>query len=206
MSEFGERSGLGSNWAINQLLSGRRPITLEIAYKVAIAMDVPISEVIDEESVKLIVACFAALDTKALIKLNMRLSVPLYSPVQALNFAKGRKAECTGNILTEYSPKRNLIALEILNEEMSPLLKQHDIVIVELGVNPEPKDIVLAKVPGLEKALLREYVILRFDAMGKEVFELRTAFPDFPKYTSKMEGVEILGVVIEKRTMRLSDN
>ena len=98
----------------------------------------------------------------------MRLSVPLYSPVQALNFAKGRKAECTGNILTEYSPKRNLIALEILNEEMSPLLKQHDIVIVELGVNPEPKDIVLAKVPGLEKALLREYVILRFDAMGKE--------------------------------------
>ena len=206
MQEFGERSGIGSYWAISQLVSGRRPLTLEIAYKAAKAMGVPINEVIDKETTKLILDCYAAFDSKLIVKANMRQVVSLYSPVQALKVAMGENAESLGEIQTDYAPDRDLIAIKVQNEEMFPRLKPNDIVIVDLKGNPQPKDIVLVKVPRLEKTLLREYIVREFDKNGNGIYELRTTDQDFPKYTSGMEGVEILGIVIERRTMRLEDH
>ena len=205
MQQFAIRSGIGTVWAVTQLLSGRRPLTLDAAYKVAKAMDIPINEIIDEAKTKLILDCFASLDPKIIVTSNRRLAVSLFTPIQALNIALGKTAEPCGKIQTDYAPDRNLVALSVQNEEMAPRLKPNDIVIVELKKKPQPKDIVLVKVPGLEKALLREYIILGFDRCGKPIFELRTTDQDYPKYTSEMEDVEVLGVVIERRTLRLED-
>lgn len=93
-------------------------------------------------------------------------------------------------------------ALKVQGKSMEPVFHQGDIVVVDPTLSADPGDYVIARVataPGNE-ATIKQYAVTGFDRNGVETFELRPLNPLFPTLSSQELEIDLLGVVVEKRT------
>lgn len=85
-----------------------------------------------------------------------------------------------------------VFAVSVNDAACAPSVNKGDIVVVDLGVEPQPGDYVVAFVPNLGVAVLRRY--RQLDAIDRQSFALVSDNQDFPSIaTSEGNVVELIG-------------
>ncbi|MBQ9240537.1 MAG: hypothetical protein IJ164_04250 [Duodenibacillus sp.] len=93
-------------------------------------------------------------------------------------------------------------ALRIRGASMEPEFCEGDIVIVDPTISARAGDYVVARVTNCyeNESSIKQYAVTGIDRNGVETFELRPLNPLFPTLSSKDLEIDLLGVVVEKRT------
>lgn len=88
-------------------------------------------------------------------------------------------------------------ALRIKGDSMNPLMDEGDIIVVDPGRWPRPRDCVVARsgLENLNEATVKRYHPTGFDESGTEIFELRPLNPEYPIMHSINQKLEIIGTV-----------
>ncbi len=87
-------------------------------------------------------------------------------------------------------------ALKIKDDSMSPGLKPADIVIVEISGQPNPGDLVVAKIARENEAIVRQYKQTSYSGS----FELIATNPNWPQAAvNSTDDGSIIGILIEAR-------
>ncbi len=203
--ELARISGVGTPSNLLQLMHGRRPIGLAPALKLSRTMKMPINEILEDDSLHLLVDCYSALNPEALKRMGKGYRVDVYKPKEALKQIESATGNPSRETYASYEAGRKLIGLEVRGDELSPLLNKGDIAIVDLEMQPKPKDIVFACIKGQEEPLLRKYTVIDVDEDGKDIFTLRTCDEAYLQFSSNRFEIKILGVVIERKCFLRED-
>lgn len=128
--------------------------------------------------------------------------IPILSFVQA-----GHWTESGHNCYDEWidvpsSTPDEAYALRIKGRSMEPVFHEGEIVIVDPTVSALAGDYVIARLANSSEneASIKQYAVTGIDKRGVETFELRPLNPLFPTLSSKELDIDLLGVVVEKRT------
>ena len=128
--------------------------------------------------------------------------IPILSFVQA-----GHGTESGHNCYDEWidvpsSTPDEAYALRIKGRSMEPVFHEGEIVIVDPTVSALAGDYVIARLANSSEneASIKQYAVTGIDKRGVETFELRPLNPLFPTLSSKELDIDLLGVVVEKRT------
>lgn len=108
---------------------------------------------------------------------------------------KGEKWELTDMELSEHA-----FALEIDDDSTAPRFNRGDVLIID-RVRPRQGDYVIAK-SGSRKSLLAKYRSYGLNKEGIEVIEITPVDPDEPPMRSDFSTIEIIGVMMERRSER----
>lgn len=92
-------------------------------------------------------------------------------------------------------------AYRISNHSMSPIFGVDDIVIIDPEKQPETDYFVLAKV--LNGVFFRKFIITGFDNGNVAKFTLLPQNRDYPTFSSDIDEIKILGVMVEQRIYQL---
>ena len=203
--ELARISGIGTPSNLLQLMHGRRPIGLANALKLSRTMKTPINEILEDDSLHLLIDCYAALNPDALKRIGKGYRVSVYKPKEALKQIESATGNSISETYVSYDAGRKLIGLKVRGDELSPILTKDDIVIVDLEMQPKPKDIVFACIKGQEEPILRKYTVVDIDKAGKDIFMLRTCDEAYLQFSSDRFEIKILGVVIERKCFLRDD-
>lgn len=199
MRELAKVAGVGSASNLQQLLAGRRPLGIASALKLSQALQVPISDILDEDKVQLVIDCYGAISANTIEKAGDSYRIFVYELSQVQEALKHNEEPTENVVFGNYKKNRSIVGVTVSGCEMRPLLERNDIVVIDLEEKPKPRDIVLAVVEGQKDPVLRQYAVVDFDKFGNEIFELRPLDDAFPCFSSSRFGIKILGVALEKR-------
>jgi SOS-response transcriptional repressor LexA len=101
------------------------------------------------------------------------------------------------SITVYFEVSKKAFAMNVYDKAMEPKLNQHDIVVVDAGVIPQPGQFVAARVKNTEDAIVRIYRALE-NGQGKRPFELITLNTYFPVIRSTDQAISILGTVVAR--------
>lgn len=128
--------------------------------------------------------------------------IPILSFVQA-----GHPTDTGDNAYDEYldvseDTSDGAYALKIRGKSMEPEFHEGEIVVVDPTLSANAGDFVVARIAnsGENEATIKQYAVTGIDRNGVETFELRPLNPLFPILSSKELDIDLLGVVVEKRT------
>lgn len=128
--------------------------------------------------------------------------IPILSFVQA-----GHPTDTGDNAYDEYldvseDTSDGSYALKIRGKSMEPEFHEGEIVVVDPTISANAGDYVVARVANAcdNEATIKQYAVTGYDSNGVETFELRPLNPLFPILSSKELEIDLLGVVVEKRT------
>lgn len=198
--QFAEDFGLCSVSNISQYLHGFRPLNLESGLKFAKGLQCPLEDIISTDLAQLVREAYAALNKAPELYKDDGRIIKIFSLEQAIYVSSDAVGASYDQVHTDYKENEKIIAIRVDSNEMAPALSEKDLVFVDLKATPSPSDIVLVAVPNRIKALFRKYVVKSVDAQGCDVFDLVPSDSNFPTISSTLQGVRVLGVVIERRT------
>lgn len=125
--------------------------------------------------------------------------VPLISTVQAgacRDFGDITPDEWT---VSSYTCIKDSFGLRVEGDSMEPWFQEGDIVIVDPGRKPRPRDYVVARsnLECLNEVTIKQYFPTGYDSHGRELFELRALNSAYPTMECEKLQLEIIGVVVE---------
>ena len=125
--------------------------------------------------------------------------VPLISVVQAgacRDFGDITPDEWT---FSSYTGLKDTFGLRVEGDSMEPWFNDGDIVIVDPGRKPRPRDYVVARsnLEHLNEVTIKQYFPTGYDEHGRELFELRALNSAYPSMDCNQLQLEIIGVVVE---------
>lgn len=155
--EFGERYGIGTAGMVNQLLLGRRPVSLAAAVKFAEGLGCAIDDFSPE------LAAFARkaasftheieTDIDSAIHPNR---IPVLTGEEVASRSRGKEDEPAGWTLTDHRMAEGSFALRIEDTQMEPHFTAGDIVIIE-PIAPAAGGCVAALPSGAGRAVFMQY-------------------------------------------------
>lgn len=86
---------------------------------------------------------------------------------------------------------------------MEPEFREHDIVVIDPDVRPNPGDYVVAR-NHEEAATFKKYRPRGLDAGGQEIFELVPLNEDYAVMRSDQQPIQIIGTMVEHTRFRRS--
>ena len=186
--EFGERYGIGTAGMVNQLLLGRRPVSLAAAVKFAEGIGCAIDDFSPE------LAAFARkaasftheieTDIDSAIHPNR---IPVLTGEEVASRSRGKEDEPAGWTLTDHRMAEGSFA--------------GDIVIIE-PIAPAAGDCVAALPSGAGRAVFMQYSPKTDPVSGKTEFDLLPSNNLYPVLHSTEGNIRILGVMTEHRSYR----
>ena len=200
--EFGERYGIGTAGMVNQLLLGRRPVSLAAAVKFAEGLGCAIDDFSPE------LAAFARkaasftheieTDIDSAIHPNR---IPVLTGEEVALRSRGKDGEPTGWTITDHRLAEGSFALRIEDTQMEPHFTAGDVVIIE-PIAPVSGDCVAALPSGAGRAVFMQYSPKTDPVSGKPEFDLLPSNNLYPVIHSKDGNIRILGVMTEHRSYR----
>lgn len=131
--------------------------------------------------------------------------VPLIDYVQAGAWSAPADPYTLGDahewLLTDLDLHKDSFALEIRGDSMTPDFQPGDRVIIDVGIQPQPGDFVVAK-NGDQEATFKKYRVRGYDETGNITFDLVPLNSDYPTISSDMTPIHVLGVMVEHRKYR----
>jgi transcriptional regulator with XRE-family HTH domain len=109
-----------------------------------------------------------------------------------------------GSIIAQFNAAGKLFAYQVDDDEMDPLIKIGDLLVLDTGLPVRVGDVVLAFEVNTNKASLREVRGIRLDDGDNQIVDLRPANPQYPQEAVRLgdENSRILGTVVEHRRVR----
>ena len=200
--EFGERYGIGTAGMVNQLLLGRRPVSLAAAVKFAEGLGCAIDDFSPE------LAAFARkaasftheieTDIDSAIHPNR---IPVLTGEEMASRSRGKEDEPAGWTLTDHRMAEGSFALRIEDTQMEPHFTAGDIVIIE-PIAPAAGGCVAALPSGAGRAVFMQYSPKTDPVSGKTEFDLLPSNNLYPVLHSTEGNIRILGVMTEHRSYR----
>ena len=190
--EFGERYGIGTAGMVNQLLLGRRPVSLAAAVKFAEGIGCAIDDFSPE------LAAFARKAASFTIHPNR---IPVLTGEEVASRSRGKEDEPAGWTLTDHRMAEGSFALRIEDTQMEPHFTAGDIVIIE-PIAPAAGDCVAALPSGAGRAVFMQYSPKTDPVSGKTEFDLLPSNNLYPVLHSTEGNIRILGVMTEHRSYR----
>lgn len=135
-------------------------------------------------------------------------NLPLYK-MSAISMRTGGELKfgvSDGTISVNTAYGASCFAARVADEAMAPLYQPGDVIIVDKSLSAEVHDgdDVVAGTPN-DVLMLRQYKARGRNSHGREVYELRSTNADYPTIPmDSVEGMQIVGVVIEHRRRRRS--
>jgi SOS-response transcriptional repressor LexA len=186
--------------AVNQQISGHRPLNLRTATIFARRLQVPLDRISPSLAQKA-----AELFGNAVVVSTKGRVVPLISHVQAGEWNDASDSYPTGQgtemLEVDFEVSAGSFALEVKGESMLPDFVEGDRIIVDPAVTPLPGDFVIAK-NSEEGAMFKKYRPRGLNERGEPVFELVPLNNDYPTRYSDREQITIIGVMVEHRRRR----
>lgn len=105
-------------------------------------------------------------------------------------------------ILAHSSHGPHTFAVRIVGNSMEPEFREHDIVVIDPDVRPNPGDYVVAR--NHEEAATFKKYRPRGIVGGQEVFELVPLNPDYAVMRSDQQPIQIIGTMVEHTRFRRS--
>lgn len=187
--EFGERYGIGTAGMVNQLLLGRRPVSLAAAVKFAEGLGCAIDDFSPE------LAAFARkaasftheieTDIDSAIHPNR---IPVLTGEEVASRSRGKEDEPAGWTLTDHRMAEGSFALRIEDTQMEPHFTAGDC--------------VAALPSGAGRAVFMQYSPKTDPVSGKTEFDLLPSNNLYPVLHSTEGNIRILGVMTEHRSYR----
>lgn len=178
-----------SSSQVNDMLSGSKSFGPKVARYIEEKLQLPRGYLDESHDLKQVPAAFGK-------------RIPILSFVQA-----GAWTESGDNSYDEWidvssNTPNEAYALRIRGRSMEPVFREGEIVIVDPTVSACAGDYVIARVANSSgnEATIKQYAVTGVDRAGVETFELRPLSPLFPTLSSKELDIDLLGVVVEKRT------
>lgn len=135
---------------------------------------------------------------------NNRCSIPIISWVQAGawreivdNFPVGGADDY---IMAHKQHGPHTFACRIVGNSMEPEFREHDVVVIDPDVQPNPGDYVVAR--NTENAATFKKYRPRGIVDGREVFELIPLNEDYPALRSDHQPIQIIGTMVEHTRFR----
>ena len=178
--EFGERYGIGTAGMVNQLLLGRRPVSLAAAVKFAEGLGCAIDDFSPE---------LAAFARKA-ASFTHEIETDIDSAIHPNRWT-----------ITDHRLAEGSFALRIEDTQMEPHFTAGDVVIIE-PIAPVSGDCVAALPSGAGRAVFMQYSPKTDPVSGKPEFDLLPSNNLYPVIHSKDGNIRILGVMTEHRSYR----
>lgn len=136
--------------------------------------------------------------------------IPILSYVQAGNLtstgqiaARQEAIECGDFIWVDMELPDECYALKVVGSSMEPDFLEGDIIVIDPTIHPMPGDFVIAtrvsKFSDDMETTFKKYRPRGYDEYGNEIFELIPLNEDYPVYSSRTEGLSIIGVMVEHR-------
>jgi SOS-response transcriptional repressor LexA len=101
------------------------------------------------------------------------------------------------SITVYFEVSKKAFAMNVYDRAMEPRLNQHDIVVIDASVIPQPGQLVAARVKNLDDAVVRIYRALE-GVEGKRPFELVPMNTYFPVIRSVDQTLQVLGTVVAR--------
>jgi len=107
----------------------------------------------------------------------------------------GGKSELKEALMTDIKIGEGAFAIELQGESMMPLFKEHDKVVIDLCLMPQPGDYVAVSVDGV-------VAFRKYRQTTSSSFELVPNNSDWPIIRSTDGDVKVIGVMVEHRSYR----